>query len=199
MGIHRTLEFILEIDKLKDVERKTLNYHGGRLERSGEHSWHLATAVSAFLPYAKQRNEIDLLKATKMALLHDIVEIDAGDTIIYNVTTEVNEAELAAADRIFGLLPENSRSEFLELWHEFEALRSPEAIYVKSLDRFLPLYSNIRSEGHSWREHNITYEQVLKINKERIQAGVPELWDIVSEKLAELVAKGKLKRETEDA
>ncbi len=197
MTIKNSLAFVHEIDQLKDIERKTLNYFGGRMERSGEHSWHLATAVMVFHPYAKDSKSINIEKAIKMALIHDIVEIDAGDTIAYEVNQELQEAEEKAAERLFGLLGEDQSTYYLQLWKEFESRESAEAKYVKSLDRFLPLYSNCLSGGQSWKTHNISLDQIINLNKPIIEDGMPDLWPVAYAKILEIAETGILAKKVE--
>lgn len=195
MPIEAKLKFLQEIDQLKKIERKTLLHSGGRYENSAEHSWHLAMAV---LVFHSQLNEpgLNLLKALQMALLHDIVEIDAGDVIIYGDNSQKMEKELLAAQRIFGLLPDTNQESFHQLWNEFEEKKTMEAKFVGALDRFLPIYSNYLNGGHSWKEHNISYEQVIAKNKPPIMAGFPELWAFVEVMLEETTQKGSLRKGT---
>lgn len=175
------ISFIQEVDKLKSVNRKTLNYHEKRYENSAEHSWHLALAVLVFASEANK--SVDVLKCLKMAILHDIVEIDAGDQIIYCDDPGKFERELSAAQRIFGLLPKEIENEFLDLWIEFEKKETAEAKYVGSLDRFLPLMSNVLNQGHSWKKHQISYEQVIQKNAPAISAGSNTIWEEVEKML----------------
>lgn len=177
MQIDQLISFIKEADKLKDIHRKTKNYHSDRFENSGEHSWHLALAALAFS--SESNEKVDLLKCIKMALLHDLVEIDAGDTIVYAEDPDKYERELLAAKRIFGLLPKKIGDEFLELWIEFEKKETAESQYVGSLDRFLPIYSNILHDGHSWKKHDITKEMVYKKNEPAIKTGSKSIWEKV--------------------
>lgn len=189
MEIQALLRFAREIDKLKGIRRQTLNYHEPRRENSAEHSWHLAMAVLAFSGVANDK-VIDPLKAVKMALVHDVVEIDAGDQIVYKEDPHKLERERAAADRIFGLLPNEIGSEFRAVWEEFEAGISAEAKFVRALDRFLPLMSNYLNEGHTWREHGISHAQVLERNKNTISNGSERLWKVTAEMLDECKANG---------
>lgn len=190
MSIQEVIEFIKEADKLKQVERKTLNYHEHKFENSAEHSWHLALAV---LIFADQSNsKIDLLKCLKMALIHDLVEIDAGDQIIYAEDKDKFEREAKAADRIFGLLPETLSKELKVLWIEFENKESNESKYVGSLDRFLPLLSNVLNKGYSWKKHNITAHQVYAKNETAISNGSMSIWKEADSLLKSCVDEGVL-------
>lgn len=192
MDLHSWQNFIREIDKLKSVERRTLTFHERRHENSAEHSWHLAMAVLAYHSAFPKQN-FDLLKALKMALLHDVVEIDAGDTFIYSDLSRKAELETAAAHRIFGLLPEG-KAEMLALWEEFEEKKSQEARLVSALDRFLPIYSNCLNGGHSWKQHGVKYSQVIERNKDPISSVSAELWSFTESLLNEAVARGDLSK-----
>jgi putative hydrolases of HD superfamily len=194
MKFNSLLSFLQEADRLKNVERKTLIYEGNRHENSAEHSWHLALAVLSFHSL-NPKPDFDLPKALKMAILHDLVEIDAGDVFIYGDQSGKAEKEQAAAERLFGLLPEETSREFRGLWQEFENKESPEARFVAGLDRFLPLYSNLLNRGYTWRENGITHAQVVAKNQEPICGLSPELWEFVERKLEEAVQAGELKKD----
>ncbi len=160
----KRLRFICEIDKLKTVLRQTLNYHEKRHENSAEHSWHLALMVLVLSDCAT--DPINLERAMKMALIHDIVEIDAGDECIYVRNLEEKlKREKEAAERIFGLLPEKERGLFVEIWEDFEGGESSEAKFVRGLDRLQPLLSNFLNEGYSWRNHDVTPDRVYEMNR----------------------------------
>jgi putative hydrolases of HD superfamily len=190
MTIDSLLPFIREIDLLKTIERQTLIHNGGRRENSAEHSWHLAMAVLVFQSFAS--GDLDINKAVKMALLHDIVESYAGDVCVYSDLSQKNANELAALDRLMMLLPESLSAEFKSIWLDFEEGISAEAKYVAALDRFLPLYSNYLNEGHSWKNHNVSSERVTSVNQPRISRGLPELWEVASKMIDESVASGIL-------
>jgi putative hydrolase of HD superfamily len=182
------MSFIREADQLKSVERKTTIYNGARLENSAEHSWHLALAVMLFASHAPAG--VDLNRAIKMAILHDLVEIDAGDVLTYNDLTEQKQLELKALDRLMGLLPEPMSSDFKQIWLEFEAGESPASRYVRALDRFLPVYSNLLNSGRGWRKHGISAKQVLTRNEPPIGGALPELWDVTRGMLTEAESSG---------
>ena len=190
MPIDALLNFLREADRLKSVERKSLIHSGGRLENSAEHSWHLALAVLAFHPYAE--SPVNLPRALQMALLHDLVEIDAGDTFVYGDQSNKWETESAAAKRIFGMLPQGQPLE--RLWREFEAKACPESVFVGALDRFLPVFSNLLNKGHAWREHGVTLQQVLEKNRGPISAALPKLWAKAAEMLEECAQRGEIAR-----
>lgn len=186
------IDFIIEVDKLKSIFRKSLLTDNSRQENVAEHSWHLAVAVVLLEPYANFRN-LDMLKVVKMALIHDIVEIDAGDTYAYDVKAneDKKEREEKAADRIYGLLVNSQQTEMKDLWHEFEERRTPEAIYVDSVDRFLPILHNFLTKGQQWQAFGISSQQVLERNHP-IQEGSAFLWNFVTEIIHESVEKGYL-------
>ena len=169
MQIEQILPFILEIDKLKKIERQALIHTGGRRENTAEHSWHLALSVMVLCKTSPV--ELNLDKAIKMALLHDIVEIDAGDTFVYNETADKKDKELQAIERITNLLPAEIGQDLKAIWLEFESGESAEAKFVSAIDRFLPLYSNYLNEGYSWQNHKVTSTQVEKRVGPPIQAG----------------------------
>ena len=170
----RQLYFILELDKLKSVYRRTYLIDGTRSENSAEHSWHLALMAMVLAEHANQ--PLDVGKVIRMVLIHDIVEIDAGDTYIYDAQDDKAEREQRAADRIFGLLPEDQAQEFRDLWEEFEARQTAEARFASALDRFIPQLHNFHTQGRSWKEHGITSERVLLRNVE-ISHGSNTLWE----------------------
>ncbi len=190
MKIENLLPFLKEMDLLKKVERKTLLHTGGRYENTAEHSWHLALAVMLFRDFASK--DCDLSKAIQMALLHDIVEIDAGDVMIYADQSNKKTNEARALERLLGLLPDSKASEFKKLWEEFEEGTSSESKYVSALDRFLPLYSNYLNRGHSWKQHGVLKDQVLGKNQRPISIALPELWALAEKMLEESVQKGDL-------
>ena len=159
------LRFILEIDKLKGVQCRTWLTDGSRCENSAEHSWHLAVMVLLLSEYSADA-ELDLFRAVQMALLHDLVEIDAGDTFVYDDAGATDKAarEQAAADRLFAILPEDAAVRFREIWEEFEARESPESRFVAALDRLQPIMHNFHTHGKAWRDHGITADKVIARN-----------------------------------
>ena len=189
MNYLELVKFITEIDKLKHIHRQTLTFHGKRDENSAEHSWHLAMAVLVFPRIANEEN-LDVLKAVKLALIHDLVEIDAGDTFVYHdqFDSDKEKNEKLAAERLFGLLPKELSEEFHLLWQEFELRESNEAKYVAAIDRFLPIMANSLNGGHSWKKHNVSFDQVVKKNKQKILDGSKTLWDEVEKCLNECVS-----------
>jgi putative hydrolase of HD superfamily len=172
-----TLAFFMELDRLKSVERRNWLADGSRRENTAEHSWHLGMAAIVFAPFAAE--PIDVRKAVAMALAHDVVEIDAGDTFAYDegAASESKEArEQAAADRLFGLLPQQHGQYLRGLWDEYERGDTAEARYVMAIDRMAPMLLNMAEGGSTWREHGITRDRVIDRNGRYIEAGLPGVW-----------------------
>lgn len=184
--------FVVEIDKLKHVYRRTWLMDASRNENDAEHSWHLAVMAILLAEHARSP-QLDLLAVLKMVLIHDLVEIDAGDTFAYDQAGAADKAprEQAAADRLFRLLPAQQAAEFRAIWEEFEARETPEAQFAAALDRFQPMLHNHRTAGRAWREHGITADQVLARN-ESMADGSPTLWQYARQMVADAVAKGHL-------
>jgi len=186
--------FIHEIDKVKYIQRKSRLFNSDRRENDAEHSWHLAVMAMVL---ARHSNEpVDTLKVIKMLLIHDVVEIDAGDVFLYDtVLNHTNtEAELKAAERIFGLLPAEQAEEFTAIWEEFEAGETPEAKFARAMDRLEPLLQDVSNKGIVWREHNVSYDKVVQKNS-IIQHGSQTLWDFGKTLIDEMAEKGILKKE----
>jgi putative hydrolase of HD superfamily len=183
----RQLEFILEIDRLKSVLRRSYLIDSDRHENSAEHSWHLAVAAMVLAEHAKEK--IDVGKVIHLVLVHDLVEIDAGDTFIYDDAANVGKAarEQKAANRLFGLLPEEQAQTFMALWREFEHRQTPESKFAFALDRLMPILHNVFSQGRSWKEHGIRQEQALTKNRP-IEAGSPVLWQAVESLIMQTLA-----------
>ncbi len=163
--LNRRLDFILAADALRRVERRTYIGDGSRHENSAEHSWHLALAVLLFEPLARQRN-LNLQRMLEIALLHDLPEIGAGDTYVYDQAGRESQTqrEQIAADEIFGVLPDGQNAQFRARWDEFENLSSPEAQFVRGLDRLLPILLNFSTSGRAWLHHGISAQQVRELN-----------------------------------
>lgn len=188
LRIDKQIAFIEEIDKVKQIYRRTILMDGSRNENDAEHSWHLAVMAVLLSEYAGK--EIDLLKVIKMVLIHDIVEIDAGDTYCYDEAgyLDKRDREEKAADRIFNILPADQARELRDLWEEFEECNSPEAKFAASLDRFQPLLHNYRTCGLSWRKHDIAKDMVIKRNS-LIGEGAPRLWNYAHDIIEDSVEK----------
>jgi len=189
--LKKQIQFIVEADKIKNIFRRSKIHDGSRRENDAEHSWHLALMTFLLSEYSKEK--IDVLKVIKMCIIHDIVEIDAGDTFCYDSKGNLDkqEREQKAADRIFGLLPEDQASELRNLWEEFDAMETPEAKYAAALDRLQPVLLNYLNKGGTWQEYNIKKEQVIK-RIGQIEEGAPGLWEFVSWLIDDAVAKGYL-------
>ncbi|HCU73566.1 MAG TPA: phosphohydrolase [Chloroflexi bacterium] len=177
--LQQQIDFILEVDKAKGILRSTRVTVADRFENDGEHSWHVALIALVLAEYAPPG--IDLLRVIAMLLLHDIVEIDAGDVNVYDEEARVSQPvrERLAADRIYGLLPSEQGVEFRNLWEEFEARESPEARFAASIDRLQPLLLNHHTQGATWREREVTRDQVVAVNA-HIADGSKELWELAS-------------------
>lgn len=186
--IDKVLSFIVEIEKLKDVQRKTRPVGLKRYENSAEHSWHVCLSALMLKDYAN--DDINIDRVIKMLLIHDLGEIDAGDTIIYaSETQKLKDEEASGINRILSLLPEGKGEEYMRLWLEFEAGETPDAIYAKAIDRVPPLLHNLHDNGHSWKKNDVPKEKVLTLNS-RIAKGSDELWSNLKEKLEKAGDKG---------
>lgn len=188
--MQQIIDFVLEIDKLKGVTRKVKPLGLDRYENSAEHSWQLALMASSLSHLAAA--PVDIHRVIPMLLVHDIGEIDTGDTMAFveGGWQERKRDELAAVTRIFGLLPEPRASEFLALWKEFEAGETPESRFANAIDRAMPVLLNLNNRGQSWRENGISYERVVKRVALQIQAGCPALWDYIEPRLSAEQQKG---------
>lgn len=177
------MAFLTEACKLKTVDRATLLCDGSRRENSGEHSWHLALYALTLAEHAP--DGVDINRVIRMLLLHDLVEIDAGDAPIFGSydVTQAEADERAAADRIFGLLPVDQGNALKALWLEFEANETPDAMFAKSLDRFQPPNQNLASGGGSWIEYNVDYDTVATKVGAKINHGAPSLWNWIAPKI----------------
>ncbi|HVN75483.1 MAG TPA: HD domain-containing protein [Thermoanaerobaculaceae bacterium] len=185
------IRFILEIDKLKGVLRRTYLADGSRRENSAEHSWHVAVMAAVLAEHANE--PVNVGRVVRMLLVHDIVEVDAGDTFVYDPVGAVSkgERERAAADRIFGLLPPDQGRELRGLWEEFEAAVTPDARFAAALDRTMPVLHNIHTQGRAWRENRVTADMVIARNS-RIADGSRELWEYVRALIERAVESGHL-------
>ena len=193
-NLQKQVAFIKEIDKVKYILRQSRLFNSDRRENDAEHSWHLA--VMAIVLAEHSNKPIDLLKVLKMVLIHDIVEIDAGDTFFYSSTEnhDNREEELAAAKRIFGILPKDQAEELIVIWNEFEDAETDEAKFAKSLDRFEPLLQDAVNDGGSWVEFDVPYQKVYDLNK-TIKNGSTTMWNYAEDLIDESVEKGNLKKD----
>lgn len=192
--LEQQMNFLLEVDKLKSIVRQNYLIDGSRKEDDADHSWHLALMCAILSEHSNEK--IDVIKTITMVLIHDIVEIDAGDTYAYDSTANVSkrERELAAAERIFNLLPKDQAEEIRFLWDEFEESLTPEAKFASTLDRIQPLLLNAGSNGRSWKEHGISLSQVMKRN-EPTHEGSEALWEYELKVIQKQVENGNLIKE----
>ena len=176
----KQIAFIMELDKIKKIGRQTYLSDASRKENDAEHSWHLAMMAIFLSEYAKE--EVDVLHVISMVLIHDLVEIDAGDTYAYD--TEGNKSKRAreekAAERIFNILPEDQAKKVRDLWEEFEANETPEANFANALDRVQPIMLNHKSDGKAWAEHGVALDQIMSRNV-NVEKGAPKLWEYALE------------------
>ncbi len=186
--LEKQLNFIVEIDKVKSILRKSKLFHENRFENDAEHSWTICIMALLLKEYANF--SVNIEKVIIMLLLHDIVELDAGDIFLYseNRNNKYND-EAEAAERIFGLLDIEQRDYFIDLWKEFEERKTNEAKFAAVFDRLEPLMQNYISEGYTWKKHNITYEMVIEKNK-HIKEASEEIWNFVLKILEKAVEKG---------
>jgi len=189
-GLRQVIGFILELDKLKGVTRKTRPLGLTRYENSAEHSWQIALLAASLAHLAPAPVDVD--RVIRMLLVHDIGEIDTGDTLVYveGGWKERKAAELAAVTRIFGMLPEAQGAAYLALWQEFERGESPEARFANAVDRAMPVLLNLANEGQSWRENGISHARVVGRIAAPIQEGCPALWAYLEAKLEEARQQG---------
>jgi putative hydrolase of HD superfamily len=188
--VQQIVDFILELDKLKGVTRKVRPLGQMRYENSAEHSWQIAMLAASLAPYAEA--SVDINRVISMLLVHDIGEIDAGDTMVFveGGWEERKAAELAAVTRIFGMLPDGRGSAFLALWKEFEEGNTCDSRFAHSVDRAMPVLLNLANHGQSWRENDISYERVVRRIAPEIKAGCPALWEYLEKRLEEVRNKG---------
>ncbi|MFA8442960.1 HD family hydrolase [Yoonia sp.] len=174
--IDAQLAFLSEADKLKSTLRATTLCDGSRRENSGEHSWHIALYAMVMAEHANRPVKID--RVIKMLLIHDLVEIDAGDNPVHgdHDQAEIEAVEQAAADRIFGLLPQDQAAMFRALWDEFEAAQTDDAIFAKSIDRVQPVVANLETGGGTWPEYKVTAAQLQSRVGVKVQKGAPAIW-----------------------
>lgn len=190
-NIFQQFAFITEIDKIKSIYRKSKTFSGEKYENDAEHSWHICVMAMVLAEHANEK--IDILKVIKMLLIHDIVEIDAGDTFLYaDNRDDVFETEKAAAERIFGLLPMNQYREFMDLWLEFEEKKTPEALFAGSIDRIQPMLANCINHGSAWTDNGVKADQVYAKNQV-IEQGSKAIWVFAKDQLDKAVEKGDLK------
>lgn len=186
------LEFVCELDKLKQILRQTTLTDGSRRENSAEHSWHIALMAIALAEYAAE--PVNISHAVQLLLIHDVVEIDAGDTFCFDAQGNQDKAtrEQQAADRLFGTLPPDVGTNLRALWEEFEAGRTPEARFARAMDCFQPFLHNLKTDGGTWRKHGITSDRVLQ-RMQPVKQATPGLWGFVETQIAQAIQAGFLK------
>lgn len=189
--LKKQMEFLIEIDRMKNIYRQTLVLHEDRAENDAEHSWHLAMLVMILAEYSNE--PIDVLHVIKMVLIHDIVEIDAGDTYCYDTVGNQSKAEREerASQRLFGMLPNDQRRELYSLWREFEEKSTPESKFANVVDRIQPITLNYQKGGISWINHGIKSEQVLERNS-IVAENAKDLWEYVQDIIDDAIKKGML-------
>lgn len=195
--LQKQLDFILEIDKEKNIRRQTLISDASRQETDAEHAWHLAVMCALLSEYSNEK--IDVAHTMLMVLMHDLVEIDAGDTYAYDEegNKSKEERELKAADRIYNLLPPDQARMARELWDEFEAMETPEARFANTLDKIQPVFLNDAAGGISWTRHGVYIDQILKRDA-RVHEGSEELWKYTKKILDKNVENGNIKVRNEE-
>ena len=191
-NFEKQFQFLIEIDKMKNILRQTLLADGSRRENDAEHSWHFAVMAMVLFEYAEQ-DQVDLFRVLKMALVHDLVEVYAGDTFAYDEKGNEDKAarEAEAADKLFGLLPAEQGAEIRALWIEFDAMETSDAQYAAAIDRLQPFINNYVTQGHTWKPNGVTRSNVYK-RMDMVRKAAPALWAFVEKVVAEAVAKGWL-------
>lgn len=186
--IDKQVAFLTEVDRLKSIERATTLGDGTRFENSAEHSWHVA--LYALILAKQARPDVEISRVIKMLLIHDLVEIDAGDAPIFGQydAEKLADEEAKAARRIFGLLPADQASELLDLWNEFEAAATPDAQFAKSMDRFQPPNQNLASGGGSWKDYGVDLNRIEARVGAKIARGAPGLWAWLKPKIKRFMA-----------
>lgn len=191
--LEQQFKFLVEVDKMKNVARKTLLADGSRQETDAEHSWHFALMAMVLYEYCDCKN-VNIDRVIRMALVHDLIEIYAGDTFAYDV--KGNESKLAreaaAADRLFAILPEDQAVTYRKLWEEFDAMETADAQYAASIDRLQPIINNFLTAGHTWQLGNVTSAQVYE-RMAPIETAAPELWKVVEFIINDSIEKGYLR------
>ena len=194
MILEKEIQFILALDALKKVNRRNFNLDDSRRENTAEHSWQIVVFAQVLLPYAKDKDKIDLLKVVRMLSIHDVVEIEAGDTFIFDESamTGKYDRELQAAKNTFGILDEPLRSDFLNLWIEFEAEETPDAIFACAVDRIMPFLLNVYGSAKSWTEASVSVNQVENIVGKAVKRASAEMGEAFDILLKKALDEGKL-------
>ena len=190
--LEKQLNFLKDTDKLKQIDRRTVLMDASRRENDAEHSWHLALYAMILGEHAR-KDGLNMEKVLEMALVHDLVEIYAGDTFAYDAAGYEDKElrEQKAADRLFSLLPEDQGSRIRSLWEEFDAMETPESLFAAALDRLQPFFHNVHTEGYTWKEGKVHSAQVLK-RMDPIREALPDLWDFILKETQNGIEKGYL-------
>ena len=190
----KQLNFLVEVDKMKTILRQTLLVDKSRQENDAEHSWHFALMAMILYEYADQ-TKVNLTRVLKMALVHDLIEIYAGDTFAYDEKGNESKAEREnlAADKLFELLPQDQGEEIRNLWQEFDLMETADSQYAAAIDRLQPFINNYMTEGHTWKLGNVTSDKVFK-RMDMVKKGAPDLWDFVEHIIEESIKKDYLKK-----
>ncbi len=194
MILEKEIQFILALDALKKVNRRNFNLDDSRRENTAEHSWQIVVFAQVLLPYAKDKEQIDLLRVIRMLSIHDVVEIEAGDTFIFDESamTGKYDRELQAAKNTFGILDEPLSSDFLNLWMEFEAEETPDAIFACAVDRIMPFLLNVYGSAKSWTEAEVKVDQVENIVGKAVKRASAEMGEAFDVLLKKALDEGKL-------
>lgn len=188
----KQFDFIVEVDKMKTILRKSVIIDKSKRENDAEHSWHLALMAMILWEYAYSP-KVDINRVIRMAIVHDLVEVYAGDTFAYDEKANEDklEREEAAADKLFGILPEDQGKDMYLLWKEFDAMETPDSIYAAALDRLQPFILNYYTQGHTWQLGHITSSKVYQ-RLAKVKEGLPELWEMVEYMIQDSIDKGYL-------
>lgn len=188
--LQHQIDFIIEIDRAKQILRQTALADGSRQENDAEHSWHIATMAFILAEYANEEN-LDMLRILKMLLIHDLVEVIAGDTFLYDTQGVENQRdrEMKASEKIFGLLPDDQKDDLQRLWHEFECGITIEAQYARAMDALQPVILAFQNKGWSWKTHSVSELEVLK-QKTSMKYGSEKLWELCKHLIREAQERG---------
>ena len=193
--LEQQMRFLVEVDKMKSVYRRTILIDKTRRESDAEHSWHFALMAMLLAEYADPE-KVDCARVIRMALVHDLIEIYAGDTFAYDVqgNQDKRQRETEAADKLFALLPEDQAAEIRALWEEFDAMETPDAQYAAAIDRLQPFLNNYLTQGHTWGLGGVKGAQVYE-RMDPISVALPEVWPFVDKMIQESIEKGYLEKE----
>jgi len=191
----KQITFIKEIDRLKHVMRRSILLSGERRENTAEHCWHVGVMAMLLCEYSNE--PVDAVKVMKMLIIHDIIEIESGDTYVYDTAglADQEERESLAADKLFGMLPDDQNEEFRVLWDEFEAKSTAESKFAKAIDRLMPLLHNVGTDGLVWLENDVHVSQVMNLMESSIAGGSKELWQLAKGLIEDSVNKGWLQND----